>query len=114
TKRPRAVWHALVKEGHPGSIRWEAFEANPERWQRHLTHRYPPGAARQGHALRQGIVLGGHCGKNMATSYTSRAKGCVDPLSTCHRAQLDYGGPVCTFIPSAESDRVIQSVLLHN
>ena len=112
TKRPREVWHALVKEVHPGYISWEEFEANQERLQGNLTHRSQPGAARQGNALLQGIVLCGHCGKNMATSYKSRAKGCVDPLYTCNRTKLDYGGPVCTFIPGAEIDRMISAVLL--
>jgi Recombinase/Recombinase zinc beta ribbon domain len=112
TKRPREVWHALVKEVHPGYLRWEECEANQERLQGNLTHRYQPGAARQGHALLQGIVLCGHCGKHMATSSKSRAKGCVDPLSTCHRAQLDDGGPVCPFIPGAEIDRMISAVWL--
>src|SRR4029453_15711891 len=112
TKRPRAVWHALVKEVHPGYLRWEECEANQERLQGHLTHRYQPGAARQGHALLQGSFLCGHCGKNMATSYKSRAKGCVDPLYTCNGAKLDYSGPVCTCIPGAEIYWMISSVLL--
>jgi resolvase-like protein len=112
TKRPRAVWHALVKEVHPGYSRGEACEAHQERWQGNLTHRSQPGAARQGHALLQGIVLCGHGGKNLATSYKSRAKGCVDPLSTCNRAQLADGGPVGTFIPGAEIDRMLSAVLL--
>jgi hypothetical protein len=96
----------------PGDLSWAACEANQERVQGHLTHRDQPGAARQGHAVLPGLVLGGHCGKHRATSYKSRAKGCVAPLSTCHRAPLDSGGPVCTFIPGAEIDRMISAVLL--
>ena len=102
----------MVKAGHPGSIRWEACEANQERLQGHLPHRSQPGAARQGSALLQGIVLCGTAGNNLATSYKSRAQGCVAPLSTCHRAHLDDGGPVCTFIPGAAIDRMISAVLL--
>ena len=112
TKRPREAWHALVHNAPPGYISWDAFEANQERLQGNCTRRYRPGAAREGHALLQGIVLGGHCGKNMATSYKSRAQGRVDPLYTCNRAKLDYGGPLCTFIPGAEVDRTLSAVLL--
>ena len=112
TKRPREAWHALVHNAHPGYISWDECEANQERLQGNFTRRYRPGAAREGNALLQGIVLCGHCGKNLATSYKRRAKGRVDPIYTCNRAKLDYGGPVCTFIPGAEVDRTMRSVLL--
>jgi hypothetical protein len=58
-----------VHDAHPGSISWDAFEANQERLQGNCTRRYRPGAAREGKALLQGIVLCGHCGKNRATSW---------------------------------------------
>jgi hypothetical protein len=80
--------------------------------QGHLTHRSQAGAARQGHAWLPGIGLCGHWGNTMATSYQSRATGCVDPLATCHRAQRDDGGPVGTFIPGAEIDRMSSAVWL--
>ena len=33
-------------------------------------------------------------------------------LYTCNRAKLDDGGPLCTFIPGAEVDRMMSAVLL--
>jgi DNA invertase Pin-like site-specific DNA recombinase len=112
TKRPREAWHALVKAVHPGYISRDEFEANQEQLLRNLSRPYQPGAARQGNALIQGIVLCGKCGKNMATAYKSRAKSRVDPHYLCNHDKLNYGAPMCTFIPGAEVDRMISSVLL--
>ena len=111
TKRPREAWHALVKAVHPGYISWAAFEANQELLLRNL-NRYRPGPVREGAALLQGIVLCGKCGKNMTTFSKRQANGRIDPRYMCDRAALDYGAPKCTFIPGAEVDRMISSVLL--
>jgi hypothetical protein len=101
----------LVKAVHPGYISWEEFEANQELLRRNL-NRYRPGPVREGIALLQGIVLCGRCGKNMGTFSKRRANGRIDPMYMCNRAALDYGAPKCTFIPGAEVDRMISSVLL--
>jgi hypothetical protein len=102
----------LVKAVHPGYISWEECEANQEQLLRNRSQRYQPGAARQGNALIQGIVLCGKCGKNMATAYKRRSKGRVDPHYLCNHDTRNYGAPVCTFIPGAAVDRMISSVLL--
>jgi len=111
TKRPREAWHALVHDAHPGYISWAEFEANQEQL-RHNLNRSRPGPVREGAALLQGIVLCGKCGKNMSTFSKRQAKGRIDPRYMCNRAALDYGAPKCTFIPGAEVDRMISSVLL--
>ncbi len=111
TKRPREAWHALVKEAHPGYISWEEFEANEAQLRRNL-NRYRPGPVRQGAALLQGIVLCGKCGKNMTAFSKRQSDGRIDSRYMCDRAALDYGAPKCTFIPGAEVDRMISSVLL--
>jgi DNA-binding transcriptional regulator YiaG len=110
-KRSREDWHALVNQAHPGDIRWEAFEANQERLPRNMT-RPPPGPARQGAALLQGIVICGTCGRTMSTAYKRRARGRIDPLYTCNRAQLDASAPICPSLPGGDVDRMSSSLLL--
>ena len=73
SRRERDQWHALVKDAHPAYITWDAFEANEARLAANA-RRDVGGAAREGCALLQGIVLCGHCGRNFATTFQDRKR----------------------------------------
>jgi hypothetical protein len=110
-KRRREDWPALVQQVPPGSSSWEACEANQERVQRPMTC-HPQGPARQGAAWLQGLVRCGTCGRNLSTSAKRRARGRIDPISTCNRAKLASSAPIGTAIPGGAVDRMLSALLL--
>jgi len=77
TKRTREIkdasrWHALIQDHHEGYISWEAYERNQRRIEANRNGECRPGAAREGSALLQGLVLCGICGRRMRLSYCNR------------------------------------------
>ena len=113
SRRERDQWHALLKDAHPAYITWDEFEANEARLAANA-RRDVGGAAREGCALLQGIVLCGHCGRNFATTYKHKAHGERTPVYLCNREQLDYGKAICTSIPGTGIDAIVTRVLLDN
>jgi excisionase family DNA binding protein len=70
TKLPLEEWPVLIRDHHPAYISWEGFLVNKKRLVVNHTQSgaRPP---REGTALLQGILACGHCGRSMATSYSS-------------------------------------------
>ena len=75
TRLPPEAWSIVHRDHHPGYISWEDFMDN----QRILADNYTAGprlkshgAARQGEALLQGLVLCGRCGHRMHVAYAGR------------------------------------------
>ncbi|MGB0093288.1 MAG: recombinase family protein, partial [Solirubrobacteraceae bacterium] len=66
----RADWEVLIEEHHPGFIDWRTFEANQTRIA-HNTWRTPEGAgaAREGQALLQGLIVCGRCARKLKVHY---------------------------------------------
>lgn len=72
TKIPQEAWKACLRDHHPAYIGWEEFMANQRKLHENRTNQKSPdqrGAAREGHALLQGLALCGKCGHRMATRY---------------------------------------------
>jgi DNA invertase Pin-like site-specific DNA recombinase len=75
TSLPMSDWKVTIPDAHPAYISWEEFMTNQKRIAdnaaRHRgdTHR---GAAREGRALLQGILLCGHCGARINVRYGGR------------------------------------------
>ena len=69
----RADWEVLIEDHHPGFIDWRTFEANQARIAQN-TWRTPEGAgaAREGQALLQGLVVCGRCGRKLKIHYDGR------------------------------------------
>lgn len=65
---PREEWPVVIHDHHPGYITWDDYLANGARLAANLTN---AGArpAREGHALCQGIITCGSCGRPMSTRY---------------------------------------------
>jgi hypothetical protein len=92
---PRDQWRFVQKDAHPGYLSWEQYEANQARLlanqQAHGgRERKAGGAAREGPALLQGLVLCGECGLPMTLWYHQRG-GRLTP--DCRRAE-QAGVPV--------------------
>jgi len=76
---PMTDWKVLLKGQAPGLYSWEDFLANQQLLAENQTNDTAGvvGAAREGGALLQGLILCGRCGRRMAPRYggaTGRAR----------------------------------------
>jgi len=85
-------WHVHLPEHHEGYITVEDFEQNRKRLEHNRTSSEASllsGAAREGLALLQGLLLCGCCGRRLTVRY--QGNGGVDPVYVCdwkHREAL--------------------------
>jgi excisionase family DNA binding protein len=105
----------LIQEHHPGYIRWDDYLENQQMLERNQTNQPEQctrGAAREGHALLQSLLLCGHCGRRLSPRYTGH--GGIHPVYECTRRQTDtHYSSECVRIPAglidqAVSDRVLE------
>ena len=107
---PRTQWLSLVKDSHPGYIRWNEYEENLKRLaaNRRYDAQSGPGAVREGAALLQGIVLCGKCGRRMNVHYYHR-HGRITPDYCCSN-HVDKSH--CQSIPGYGVDDTIGKLLV--
>lgn len=70
---PMSAWRVNLPLHHEGYISWEQFLKNQEQLAKNCTHAHGVvlnGAAREGLALLQGLLICGYCGHAMTTRYT--------------------------------------------
>jgi DNA invertase Pin-like site-specific DNA recombinase len=80
---PMESWTVLIKDHHEAYISWEAFIENKEILERNRTNgQILPGPAREGHALLQGLLLCGICGRRITVRYTGN--GGIYPVYECN------------------------------
>jgi DNA invertase Pin-like site-specific DNA recombinase len=86
---PIESWRVTIRDAHPAYISWEEFLANQKRMAENGARRRDnmiKGAAREGHALLQGMLLCGRCGGRIKVRYAGtngyRAVYWCDKLST--------------------------------
>jgi DNA invertase Pin-like site-specific DNA recombinase len=73
----REQWSVLIRDHHQGYIDWQTYESNRKRMEENGHPRVREaaersGAAREGRALLQGLVLCGHCGRRLRIHYSGR------------------------------------------
>jgi DNA invertase Pin-like site-specific DNA recombinase len=111
---PQEEWRALVRDAHPGYIRWDEYEDNLCRLAENAQLRgnerrsSPP---REGPAVLQGLVLCGRCGERMTVRYHHR-RGQELPQYVCQRAGIAYGQPICQSVPGAALDAAVGELLV--
>jgi DNA invertase Pin-like site-specific DNA recombinase len=84
-RMPIADWTVLLRDHHQGYISWEEFMENQQRLDRNRTnaeHTLLGGAAREGLALLQGLLLCGHCGRRITVRY--KGNGGIYPTYECN------------------------------
>lgn len=74
TELPVESWQVCLRDRHPAYVSWDEFMANQKKLGDNWTGGRPKqpdrrGAAREGKALLQGLVLCGRCGQRMYTRY---------------------------------------------
>jgi DNA invertase Pin-like site-specific DNA recombinase len=87
---PIDSWLVLIQEHHPGYINWEQYLENQQMLEQNQTNQAEhcaSGAAREGRALLQGLLLCGHCGRRLSPRYTGN--GGINPVYECTRRQTD-------------------------
>jgi DNA invertase Pin-like site-specific DNA recombinase len=112
-EKPRDQWISLVVNAHPGYITWEEFERNVELLGSNHPHRPPRGvgAAREGPALLQGLVLCGVCGRRMTVNYLQRIRG-MAPVYVCDGETLEVGGSACQRVNGEGIDAAMGALLV--
>jgi len=95
-KMPISDWTVLIRDHHEGYISWEEFTENQRILDRNRTNAEDTllgGAAREGLALLQGLLLCAHCGRRITVRY--RGNGGIYPTYECnwrHREALSSRG----------------------
>lgn len=113
---PLEQWPYLIKDAHPGYLRWEDFLENRERLRNNAQARgLNPGGhpAREGPALLQGIVLCGQCGQFMGVHY-ARQKGGEVPFYICQRAHFNRAEKTCQTIPGRGVDQAVGTLVVES
>ncbi|HZI03735.1 MAG TPA: recombinase family protein, partial [Archangium sp.] len=108
TRLPQEAWKVCLKNHHPAYISWEEYMANQKKLAtNHPSYQQPDqrGAAREGSALLQGLVLCGRCGHRMQTSYREPAR----PYYECRRL-TDKG--ICWSVSAKGVDEAVARLFL--
>ena len=112
--QPIDSWSVLIPDHHPGYIRWDDFLENQQMLERNQTNhpeQCTSGAAREGHALLQGLLLCGHCGRRLSPRYTGN--GGLHPVYECTRRQTDtHYSSQCVRIQAALIDQAVSDRVL--
>jgi hypothetical protein len=97
-----ADWPIVRHHAHPGYLSWEQFLRNQQRLDDNCTASGNDrrGAVRQGHALLQGLVLCGRCGRRVTVRYTRKG---TTPSYECTQVHKQQGGATCQFIRGARA-----------
>jgi hypothetical protein len=109
TRLPMESWKVCLRDHHPAYISWEEYVANQDRLERNNNHLGERGAAREGRALLQGLVLCGRCGHRMSTQQNGKHV----PRYVC-TAPLHHGisTQVCWSVSAREVDAQVSELFL--
>lgn len=112
TRRVAAAdWPIVRPNAPPGYLRWEQFLRNQQRLDDHGTIRGNErrGAVREGHALLQGLVLGGPCGRRRSVRYPRNG---TTPRTECNQVHPQQGGRTGPFVRGDAVDAAVAGLFL--
>jgi DNA invertase Pin-like site-specific DNA recombinase len=102
----REEWHVCIEDHHPGYITFERYLSNQQRLR--ANWRAPRGegggAVREGHALLQGLIRCGRCGRRMQVGYSGKT---LVPNYSCLRGNQLYGTGRCQSVGGRRIERVV-------
>lgn len=107
---PMSEWPVLVRDAHPAYISWEEFLANQKRIADNGARRGNRGAAREGRALLQGLLLCGRCGSRLSVRY--QGQNGRYPSYDCNRLYDDRIGEHCLHVYARNVDEPIVETVL--
>ena len=104
----RPQWPVVIHDHHPGYISWDDYLANAARLAANTTNAgaRPP---REGHALCQGIIVCGSCGRPMSTRYHRGGHAAYE----CSASRADQTATAtCRSISAVSIDQAVAERLL--
>lgn len=107
SRQPMEQWQVLIPQHHLGYITWDTYLSNKSKLAANRTN---TGArpVREGHALCQGIINCGSCGRPMSTRYHRDGRGAYE----CHSRKDQQATSTCRSISAhAVDDAVTQRLL---
>jgi len=108
-KQPMDSWLVLIQQHHLGYIRWEEYLEHQQMLKQNQTNQpelCSSGAAREGRALLQGLLLCGRCGRRLSPRYTGN--GGIHPVYECTRRQQDTDySPDCVRLSADLIDQAV-------
>lgn len=113
-RQPIQSWLVLIQEHHPGYINWDEYLDHQQMLEQNQTNQpelCSTGAAREGRALLQGLLLCGHCGRHLSPRYTGN--GGIHPMYECTRRQEDTRySPSCIRLSADVIDQAVGQRIL--
>ena len=107
----REEWAILLRDHHPGSIRWEQCHRNREQLDDNRTFDAAQrrGAIREGGARLQGLVVCGVCGRRLTVRYMPDGRR---PVYVCAQLHKDFAGKTCQVMRGDGIDAAVAQLLL--
>jgi DNA invertase Pin-like site-specific DNA recombinase len=105
---PMEPWKVLKRDGLPAYITWERYLANQQRLRQHRSGPHSLGSPRDGVALLAGLVVCGHCGRRLNTSYPSGGQ----PYYICNRNLVEGTERVCFGLKATAVDELVARLVL--
>ncbi len=101
--QPIAEWTVIRQGVYPAYISWEQFLANQARMTDNGSDfaRYTHGAPRHGAALLAGLVVCGHCGRQLRTMYKPPVR------YVCQALGKARGAPLCLHVAGARIEAAV-------
>jgi hypothetical protein len=108
---PRVDWPIVLRDHHAGYVNWEQFVSNVQQLDENRTYHAEErrGAVREGHALLQGLVLCGRCGRRMTVRYMDDG---IRPIYVCAQVRKDLAGKTCQYLRGDGIDHAVGQVFL--
>jgi DNA invertase Pin-like site-specific DNA recombinase len=104
----RADWAVMIKDAHPAYIGWEEYLANEKRLTENSARRantVSRGAAREGRALLQGLLLCARCGARPIVEY--RGNNGRSATYLCRSTEHHTDGELCFTVQTGNLDTPI-------
>ncbi len=116
TELPMESWQICLRDHHPAYVSWDEFMANQKKLGDNWSRGRPKqpdrrGAAREGKALLQGLVLCGRCGQRMYTRYFGAKQ---HSHYVCRGAKYKEGGALgeCWIVSAKSIDEAVGKLFL--
>jgi len=111
TLLPPEDWKVCLHDRHPAYVSWKEYLENCEKLSgNRMTPLHPErqGAAQEGAALLQGLLLCGRCGRRMSTTYLRKGKARYE----CRARPVDHEGSLCWTVPAGPIDDAVSQMFL--
>lgn len=105
-------WQILLKDHHPGYIKWEDYQSNLDKLvsNRTKSHQSSTGAARGGSALLAGLFRCARCGHKLHVAY--RGGNGRAPRYWCMTGNREQGAPSCLAFAGLRVEKAIVEAVL--